>query len=391
MHKPGVISYWLMIGFAWFLVGIAVSPNNKIFQQGLIGLFWLPVAVACWQARARFSHILLLDRALLGSLALFITWAGLSIFWQVDDDPVRQLKRIMYVLFFLIGLCLVSSLGEGTMKRLMQLAGSGLAVSCAVAIAYQYGMLDYPLQTRMEGTGLLSHPIIGGYVIGLAMIWWYHMPPSNRWLRGGWILGIVAMLLFIMLTQSRGLWAAVSGALVASALIRGGRVVWSLTALIMICAVVGYWQFAPYIISRGTSYRPEILLASLEMVTQRPWLGFGLGSDYEVRVGELLFPHSHNLFAHVALELGIPGLVMWLGVWVCSLRQAWIQRDTVLGSAVLTMLLFSSIALMFDGGNLWNSPRPEWFVTWLPVGLALGLSVRRPTGPSRYARVPAAA
>src|SRR5690606_32187282 len=67
-----------------------------------------------------------------------------------------------------------------------------------------------------------------------------------------------------------------------------------------------------------------------------------------------------------------PGLILWLAVWLRCFVIAVRERATVLGSALLGMWFFSTFALLFDGANLWDSPRPEWFLTWLPVGLALG-------------------
>ena len=110
------------------------------------------------------------------------------------------------------------------------------------------------------------------------------------------------------------------------------------------------------------------------MIADRPWLGLGLGSEYQVQALGRMFDHTHNLFTHAALELGLPGLVLWLVVWTRCFVIALRERATPLGGALLAMLSYSTLALLFDGASLWDSPRPEWFLTWLPVGLALGLT-----------------
>ncbi|MET0948093.1 MAG: polymerase, partial [Pseudomonas sp.] len=33
---------WLSAGLLWFLLAIAFAPSNKIYQQGLVALVWVP-------------------------------------------------------------------------------------------------------------------------------------------------------------------------------------------------------------------------------------------------------------------------------------------------------------------------------------------------------------
>ena len=46
----GVRSAWavgvLCMGYLWFLFGIVWVPSNKLYQQGLVLLLWLPVLLA---------------------------------------------------------------------------------------------------------------------------------------------------------------------------------------------------------------------------------------------------------------------------------------------------------------------------------------------------------
>src|SRR5690606_26677276 len=97
----------------------------------------------------------------------------------------------------------------------------------------------------------------------------------------------------------------------------------------------------------------------------------GLGAPYDVVVADgLRFDHSHNLFTHTAIQLGVPGMLLWAVVWLAVLREGWRGRDTPLGRGLLGMWLFSTLAMQFDAASLTGSPRAEWFISWLPIGLA---------------------
>lgn len=305
------------------------------------------------------------------ALGGLIIWAALSLIWGPDDDFVRQLRRLVFVLLFLCGFALFGLLRPESVNGVLRLACHLLALSCLAALVIQYSAADF--STRAGGLGQLDHPILGGYAIAVATLLLAFLPhPRYRVL---WVASLLVMLALIVMTQSRGLWVALLSALVAMAVLRGDRKVWAVTGLLLIVAIVGFIQFQELILERGVSYRPEILQASLDMIQQRPWLGLGLGASYEIKLAsiETLISHSHNLLAHVAIELGLIGLGLWLAVWGCLLRATWKLRELPLGQALLAVILFCTVAQLFDGGQLWDSPRADWFFTWLPIGLGLCL------------------
>jgi len=362
---------WLKLGLVWFLLGITWVSTTKFYQQGLIVFFWLPAMWACWSYRTALLDLWRKEKSLLTPLVALVAWAAVSAFWSAAEEPAREVKRLIYVVLFLLGLaCLMRQ--PLRVVLVLQWAGFGLALAALVALVQRYGIEAKPWAWRMQGYGLLDHPIIGGYVFGIALIWWFCLPPSRTMLRFVWALGLLALFAFIVMTQSRGVWIALLATVLLMPAWRSGRAGLFVAFLLLVVAALGYWLFGSYVVARGTSYRPEIFAASLAMIGDRPWLGLGLGSDYQVGALGRMFDHTHNLFTHAAVELGLPGLILWLAVWLRCFVIAVRERATFLGSALLGMWFFSTFALLFDGANLWDSPRPEWFLTWLPVGLALG-------------------
>jgi hypothetical protein len=96
----------------------------------------------------------------------------------------------------------------------------------------------------------------------------------------------------------------------------------------------------------------------------------GLGSGYRVFASGQYFDHAHNLFSHITILLGIPGLLLWCAVWFGVLREAWKARETFYGKGIIGIWLFSTLAMQFDAASMSGTPRAEWFISWLPIGLA---------------------
>lgn len=364
---------WLTLGLLWFLLGITWISTAKVFQQGLIALLWLPAIWASWSCRALLFDLWRQEKPLVVALLALVAWAAFSVSWSAAEEPAREAKRLIYVVLFLLALvCLAQA--PSRVVSVLTWAGFGLALAALAALVRHYGLGAKPWAWRAQGFGLLDHPIIGGYVFGMTLIWWFCLPPKRTALRWAWAAGLLALFVFSVMTQSRGVWVALLASILLMPAWRAGRGGLIAAVVLLLVAALGYWLFGNYVVARGTSYRPEIFAASLAMIADRPWLGLGLGSEYQVQALGRMFDHTHNLFTHAALELGLPGLVLWLVVWTRCFVIALRERATPLGGALLAMLSYSTLALLFDGASLWDSPRPEWFLTWLPVGLALGLT-----------------
>lgn len=87
--------------------------------------------------------------------------------------------------------------------------------------------------------------------------------------------------------------------------------------------------------------------------------------------------HAHNMFSQLAIELGLPGLLLWTGIWLVLGWRAWRHRHETRGLIVLGIWVFGTVMVQFDLPHLLDSPRPGWLLTWLP--LALGMSFGRKT------------
>ncbi|RWU27029.1 polymerase [Pseudomonas alkylphenolica] len=372
---------WLAIGFVWFLVAIALAPSNKLYQQGLVLFLWVPTLILAWSARTVVADIWNTQRALSVAILLLLAWSVMSLSWTGADDLGRELKRVLYIATFLLFFPILASIGFSRLIQLLQWGAVGLGAAALLSIVQFYGVQGNSWTTRLYGIGQISHPILGAYVIAAAIVWMLHWQPQQRWFQAVWAVSLLCLGAFIVLCQSRGAALGLLISIVAMPLwCRDRRSCWFAAAAIAMAALA-FWMVHSLIMLRGTSYRPEIFQASLQMIAEHPWTGLGIGSFYRVTAVGQVFEHTHNMFTHIALELGIPGMLLWIGVWLCALREIWRARATHYGKGLMGLWLFATLAMQFDAASLTATPRAEWFISWLPVGLALTLvwmHARRP-------------
>ncbi|OEC32919.1 O-antigen ligase [Pseudomonas cuatrocienegasensis] len=360
---------WLAFGLAWFLLGMLFLPNSKLYHQGLILFLWLPgLAVyrpGLWQQLGW-------DRWLLSAVLAFAGWSLLSMLWGGDSGLI---KEMLYVGLTVQALALIGSIYRERFWPLLAcivLVG-GLWVGWFILSFYV--LQGMPLNARLVGGGVLDHPILAAQVVGgLGILLWFlrRSLPAN--LQGWvWLLGCGLCLAFVVLSRSKGPMLAVVATLVLSCLWMPGRRIQIFSCLVVVGAASAILAFPEFLLRGGLSYRPDLLRDAWTLFLQHPWLGLGAGAEYQLTVVQIgqVFEHAHNLFMHVLLQLGVPGLALWGLMLAIVAMRAWRARETIAGRALCGLLCFSGLALLSDGVGPWIKPREEWFTVWLPVFLCL--------------------
>ncbi len=362
---------WLAIGFVWFLAAIALAPSNKLYQQGMIVFMWLPTLVIAWSARRILTDAWRQQPALWGALALLLAWGALSLVWSTNEESGREGKRLVYILVFLLAFPMIGQMGTARIRQLLRIGSVLLAIAALISIVRFYGIQAMPLITRLEGIGEISHPILGAYVVGIAALLLLYDRPRQCALRLGWLLALACLGAFVALSQSRGAVLALVIPVILAPLWFRNRYSQLIALLAVAATGLAFCAVYELIALRGSSFRPEIFRSALHMISEHPWGGLGLGAYYRVEVAGMQFDHTHNMFTHVAVELGLPGMLLWIAVWLFTLAEIIRARHTAFGKILLCLWVYSTMAMQFDAASLTATPRAEWFVSWLPVGLVM--------------------
>ncbi len=211
---------------------------------------------------------------------------------------------------------------------------------------------------------------------------------------------LATMTAVLILTQSRGAFLALGVGLAVMGALRWPAVRYVLLLALMALPIL-LWragaqqlqQVADALSSTGTvtslAGREEVWSRAIYMLEDMPLTGIGMGAFD--RVQPLLYPfflssgvvhHAHNLFLQVGVDLGLPGLIAYLALWIGSVYSTWrawrksletrFLPETRFLSSLLLGLLGSQTALLVHGltdAVVWGTKLA--FLPWLAIGLAV--------------------
>ena len=357
------------------VVASMVWPPLLYAAVGTAAFLW----VLRWVARGYLTIRTPLDGAIVPLVVMGIISLGIT---TLPAKTLTQVFRLLsgIALYYAISNWDISiprlrALGFG-----IGLAGILLALFSTVSVVWTARKFPWlPLELYERFAILVSDTVnpsvmAGSLVILLPIVlaWLLFAWPVGRWReRILMILSCLAILLVLGLTQARGAFLALGAVLVSLVILRWHRG-WIVITLVVIVAlgaigIFGTARFSDALSAvmqvQGLQDRTEIWSRALFMVQDFPYTGVGMGSFLET--ANLLYPffsfqqsgafHAHNLFLQIAADLGIPGLVAWLAIWLVLTAVSWqIYRAGRLGGDPLALafgagLLCSQIALVLHG------------------------------------------
>jgi putative inorganic carbon (hco3(-)) transporter len=242
----------------------------------------------------------------------------------------------------------------------------------------------------MGGNLVLFFPI----AMGLLVFSWSWL---NHFERGLMLVSALAMAGVVLLTKSRGAWVSLGMVIALLALLRWGKG-WLLVTIFIAIGLITYSILPPLNLAaillsdalQGWPGRVEIASRAIYMIRDFPFTGIGMGT-FE-NIADLLYPflmfqpgeivHAHNLFLQIALDLGLPGFIAWMSIFLvvifCSLRiyqfGKFMNNDWYAGFGA--GLLGSHLALTIHGltdAVTWGMVRSAPLV-WVIWGLAISLT-----------------
>lgn len=373
----------------------------------------LPWVAALFLSSALFSHTVALRLLLLalgvalaaaalatqrGSLralppiwlpfALWAAWAVLSLAWSIEPQrSLLELKNEIFYTGLALWVCYVAAQAPGARRIIVAIVGVAAIGACAVAL-YQWQVPAADGRGWHGGPGDHSSALLTLMPCALVAAWFGNRPV--RW--AAW--GLVALFLLSAYSlSSRTVWLGfIAEFLVLATLVtvkrpEGNKLVVMGVVLVVIgaaLAVTTKIQFEREAVggARAIERDPRLALwpEVLQKIEARPLTGYGFGrgvlrTAFVDELKEAQLWHAHNVFLDVAVQVGLPGVVLLAVLLGATLRQAWnLSRDTGLIAAACGIALAAVVAGMVARNMtdmLWV--RQNALLYWGMVGVLLGL------------------
>jgi O-antigen ligase len=375
------------------------------------GLLLTSFALLLWQRRRSFAEFWSEGRWLLGPLLIFSAWVLLVCgFWREPPlrswDPgswdmhqpwfsLNQWRRdvVQPMLGLWCGYCLFR---ESRPRSWLFLVQTVLVVALLVQCLKQFYIGEWIPDTPAipgvkywyKGTlfvqGFSRDNIFFSYVLFL-------LTPGAFWLAanfvrsrkslGDWrawcaIFSVLILLYLIFLNKRRGTWLALYVELFLLMLWTGRRqfLIYFFATLLMVLVAAHFrpgWFKRDYDLSEVAYTKGRVQIASSykSLALEHPWIGVGFGKHTVVKnYWHRIYQHAHNTFANMTLEVGFPGLALWLlalGIYGMRFwrecRSGWTAR---IGLAFLIGFCVRNCT-----DDIWIASSAELF--WLQIGILL--------------------
>lgn len=299
------------------------------------------------------GHIVTYTRSPTDVIILFILlWLPVNL-W-LSPDRTTSWVAIGYLLFGLASyLALINWIparrNPPLIAALITFSGGILAAISSPLIAWkpQFRLFHFPLYDYLQSipinVGETIHPnVLAGMLVLalpliLSLILQKSIVPEERLCRYismsrifyGVLFGLISIIL--MLTQSRGGYVAAMTALILVVILHWPRLLYPFIVLIIIAIVVVRQVNTQLLLDQlggdgslgGWDGRIYIWTLSVNAFYNFFLTGIGIGTFrtvipllFPMQVSIEGFPHSHNLFLQIGLDLGLPGLIAYLALLI---------------------------------------------------------------------------
>jgi putative inorganic carbon (HCO3(-)) transporter len=344
---------WIEL-FGVLLLGIPILLPGRIIDVKWHSLILIAL-FAAWLLRWLYSLILVIktvfvDRPLTKNyksgdlfnplrVLLYLTLISTCISLWASADRTVSLISAGYLLF---GVALFTALMNWPPVQhnvlynalFLLLVGTGLAILSPPLVAWkpEFRLFYLPLYDRLTAIPLNFGETIHANVLAGALVLILPILFALTWQKFYRYLAIFLFLFvstILVLTQSRAGYLAIAVALPLVVLLRWPRFLYGLlpvlVALVLFLQQAGVYrlldQFGLDGAVGGWQGRLDIWRNSLLAISDFAFTGIGIGTFtlvmpllYPLQVSVEEYPHAHNLFLQIGLDLGLPGLVAYLAI-----------------------------------------------------------------------------
>ncbi|MEM7042945.1 MAG: O-antigen ligase family protein [Pseudomonadota bacterium] len=384
--------------FYWFALGVPadVTADELLSYEGTIRNVYLIAYVIVAVLAALHWQRMILGIAAVWPIALLVVIAWLSNFWTVAPE-VTSRRCIALTITTLMGIYLFVRFDLDTLLRFLTVVFAILVVGCLVWVAV---VPDYGLHTEgdHEGSwrGIFFHKNTTGRVMvfGVAIL-------IAAWVAGVMsrgvlmVVGLLALLVLAGTTSQTaflGFLVLIAG-LIAVRMVRGHAVK---SALITLAILAIAWHGALIaassydmileLLGRDASLtgRTEIWTYTLQYAMKVPFTGYGYDAFWN---GELSpgaqyaaywkTPHSHNGWLEIFVALGVPAVLLMLGIILTTLGRAVILARYYPSTApalMIALVCFSMLTIGMSEPVFLEKHTFDWMLLVAVAGAARALT-----------------
>lgn len=391
------------VGRVLLFLFFASLCTSIALQQTFLGIGLAFAAYTCWRKKS-------LPRTPLEQPILLFAGA-LLVSTLVCPDPLNSLagyRKLWLVGAFFVVYALVEDQHLG--MRLLRLTTIVATLIAAYGIIQHYTGIDLARQLvgkpasldpfwlgdkegfRTEGLFPSGITYAHNLLFPLSFVTALVFAPSLTWsTRIAVTIGWGLMVFALLFSLTRGIWLAYGCILVGCGLIRGKRTLVGAAGALLLCGL--------FLVSAGTGVRErarevfdldaaaniarsQIWRANLDMIKERPLLGWGYGNYKQFRAPYYArYPqadtdaHAHNVYLQLWVESGLLGLGAFVFLFAVILRKGW-QIYGALSSEPLKSwalgILLSVVGFLIGGLTQHNFGDAEVsIVLWASVGVLM--------------------
>jgi exopolysaccharide production protein ExoQ len=331
-------TYWLFRGDARDM--LYAGESDPVMQLLLLGTYLVTALLVAWRG-ARAVH--LAARAPL--LWIFVGLALNSILWSTTPS-VTLVRSVAFTGTTLLGLYLAVTF---ELREMLQLLAWLLGALALLSLIYIFARPEYGLYVDMRKVswrGVFQHKNYLGRYMTLAAMVFLTLALHGRHRMLYWA-GFVLSVVLVLGSDSKSSWLILIVLLLVAVGYPLLRLNLALTlplacaAVIMLSSAAAWLWVNLYVVldllNRDVTLtgRGDLWAAVVEMIRQRPWLGYGYGafwlgmdgpSSYIVMLINWDAPHAHNGFLDISLDVGLLGLAIF---------------SMLLGSNIVRMLMLA--------------------------------------------------
>jgi O-antigen ligase len=318
--------------------------------------------------------------------ALYFAALGLAEFAAPAASAHAIAKHVMYALQVLSFLAITALLMRRDRKfpetLFLCLAGAAAIAAAINLIAFCIRYPDaLPSQqlSGIPGVSMYYNMNVLGDVYAVACAGGFCLLAGQHLGRRQFIVALSAtltLLLAVGLIASRGaIMATMAAALTALLLSQGLRrrpLILAAIAGIVLLLVLAT-PLLHKLIVRGDAFRLSLWSFYLDLVAQRPWLGYGLSFDTRIALPNgYLILNPHNILLSAMIRGGLISVAALAALLATAVYRVFRSYKSE-GGLFAPVLLAAALAATSVDFEIVASPLGwPWLLLWLPIGLSLG-------------------